>query len=529
MVKAKGAMITSRGRELEAARKLAFSICVQDPQITGTKLVALLKERGHEVNRYTVSTWIARWRKGKGYAQSERPKLIAEMKPIRKLAFSIWVEDPQITGAKLAALLKERGPEVSLSTYYRWLASWKKDKGYAQSERAKLIAEMEPARMLAFSIWSEDPQITGTKLVALLKERGHEVNQNTANSWVDRWRKGKGPDKSEKSKLIAKLEPIRKLAFSIWSEDPQITGTKLVALLKERGHEVKKSTCYYWLSSWKKDKGHAPREKSKLEAILEPSRMFAFSIWSEDPQITGSKLVALLKERGYEVSVSTCYSWVARWGKGRGYARSEKSKLIAEMEPIRKIAFSIWIRDPQIKGSKLEALLKESGHEVGVNTCYYWLSSWGKGKGYAQSERGKFEAQVAAKVAAQLEAKVGAQLEAEVAPEVAEKIEPEIEPEKKAALTWEQIVRAAPDIETLSVLFFQGVMMKMGEKDDAYEVLRQENLNQQQAIADRKRDLVTVTGERNRIMRLYNELLAKKNIGTLTLDQVNHRLVAKRY
>jgi len=175
-----------------------------------------------------------------------------------------------------------------------------------------------------------------------------------------------------------------------------------------------------------------------------------------------------------------------------------------ELEPVRKLAFELWEQDPQIKGDKLAALLKERGHEVNLNTCTTWITRWRKGKGPAPSERDKLEAEITAKVAA------------------------EIEPEKEAALTWEQIVKSAPDIETLSVLFFQGVMKKMGEKDDAYEVLRQENLSLQQAIADLKRELGAVTGERNRMMRDYNELLAKKNIGTLTLDQVTHRLVPKQ-
>jgi len=302
------------------------------------------------------------------------------------------------------------------------------------------------------------------------------------------------------------LAPDRKLARSILSEDPQISGPKLAALLKERGHEVSQSTCYSWVARWRKGQGYAPSERSQLVAGTELARKIAFSIWSENPQIKRPKLMALLKERGHEVSRSTCYSWLGRFRKGQGYARggnghapSERAKLVAEMTPVRKLAFSIWSEDPQINGPKLAALLKERGHEVSQSTCYIWVARWRKGQGYARSERAKLEASVAAKV----------------------------EAKRWEALTWEQIIKSAPDIETLSVLFFQGVMEKMGEKDDAYEVLRQENLSLQQAIADLKRELEEVTGERNRMMRNYNELLAKKTIGTLTLDQTLHRLVPK--
>ena len=117
--------------------------------------------------------------------------------------------------------------------------------------------ELAPVRKTAFELWEQDPQIKGDKLAALLKERGHEVNLNTCNTWITRWRKGKGPAPSERAKLIAEMTPARKLAFSILSENPQIKGTKLLALLKERGHEVSVDTCYSWLNRWKMGLGYA--------------------------------------------------------------------------------------------------------------------------------------------------------------------------------------------------------------------------------------------------------------------------------
>lgn len=46
-------------------------------------------------------------------------------------------------------------------------------------------------------------------------------------------------------------------------------------------------------------------------------------------------------------------------------------------------------------------------------------------------------------------------------------------------------------------------------------------------ISQLKYELGEVTRERNRIMREYNEKIAKLKVGTLTLDQVEHRLIPK--
>ena len=46
-------------------------------------------------------------------------------------------------------------------------------------------------------------------------------------------------------------------------------------------------------------------------------------------------------------------------------------------------------------------------------------------------------------------------------------------------------------------------------------------------ISGLKHELEEVTRERNRLIREWNEKLAKVKVGELTLDQVKHRLIPK--
>lgn len=160
-----------------------------------------------------------------------------------------------------------------------------------------------------------------------------------------------------------------------------------------------------------------------------------------------------------------------------------------EIEPIRKLAFELWEKDSKINSTELCRLLKQHGHDVKKGTCSTWLSRWRGGKGYAKSTEPKREALAPA-------------------------------PAPPPALTWEDIIKAVPDIETLSILTFQGLMKCLEEKDVAYDTLKQENIRLQQEISDLKQ-------EKNQITRKYNELLAEKGIHT-TLKQAQDTIFGKK-
>jgi len=93
--------------------------------------------------------------------------------------------------------------------------------------------------------------------------------------------------------------------------------------------------------------------------------------------------------------------------------------------------------------------------------------------------------------------------------------------------TLEQIIEAAGSVETLSVLFYQGVMRELGRKDAVSHLLKQECIDKDNRIAALKSQLNDVTRERNQIMRDYNEKLARVKVGTVTVDETRHRLIPK--
>ncbi|MBA7545499.1 hypothetical protein ES705_37868 [subsurface metagenome] len=70
-------------------------------------------------------------------------------------------------------------------------------------------------------------------------------------------------------------------------------------------------------------------------------------------------------------------------------------------------------------------------------------------------------------------------------------------------------------------------MEELKRRDSAYDVLKQDCLGKDALISQLKHELGEVTRERNRIMREYNEKIAKLKVGTLTLDQVEHTLIPK--
>lgn len=250
----------------------------------------------------------------------------------------------------------------------------------------------------------------------------------------------------------------------------------------------------------------SPKEMKKKGEELAPIREMAFGIWKANPEIKVKALHSQLKEHGYQVNYYTLRSWVVRWREGKGTEKKGRYDAVKmrergkELAPIRQTAFEIWERTPEIKAVKLQSVLKQYGHEVNYYTCRAWLVKWGKGKGLAKKMK----------------------VEAEPV---------KAEPVKVGEITFAQIVQSAPDIETLGVLLFQGMMQKLEEKDTAYDQLRQENVDQQEIISTLKQDLGRALGDFNRISREYNELVAAKEasqgIASKGLSRVKLTLLSK--
>jgi len=170
--------------------------------------------------------------------------------------------------------------------------------------------------------------------------------------------------------------------------------------------------------------------------------------------------------------------------------------------PARLLAFKLCKENPQITTAELGKALKEKGFEVAKTTYIGWLTRFKKGKSIRT-----FEGKPLLKVV-----KPG-------------KITSAVKP---GEITLEQIIKAVVSVEALSLLFYQGVMKELERRDSAFDVLRQDGLEKDETISRLKHELAEMTKERNRIMREYNEKMAKVKAGTLTLDQVEKKLIPKR-
>ena len=179
----------------------------------------------------------------------------------------------------------------------------------------------------------------------------------------------------------------------------------------------------------------------------------------------------------------------------------ERFKRGRELYPARKMAFSIWTQNQSIFASDLMDRLRENGFDVGRHTCDTWVGRWKRGNGLAGGRGCGPDGKLLR----------SARVRGKVAPPTCsgEVISP-----------WEQIIKSVPSIETLAVLVLDGFMAKLNEKDT-------KTSNLEQALLDTKKALEAMTNDRKEVMRQFNEHLAKEKVGTLTLDQVQHRLIPK--
>jgi len=181
---------------------------------------------------------------------------------------------------------------------------------------------------------------------------------------------------------------------------------------------------------------------------------------------------------------------------------AEKMERGKELTPARLLAFELCKENPQITAAELDKALKEKGFEVSKNTYIGWLTRFKKGKSIRRYG--------------------GKPLLRAVKPsEITTTVKP-------GEITLEQIIKAVGSVEALSLLFYQGVMEELKRRDSAFDVLKQDGLEKDETISQLKHELGEVTRERNRIMREYNEKMAKVKVGTLTLDQVEKKLIPKR-
>ncbi len=234
------------------------------------------------------------------------------------------------------------------------------------------------------------------------------------------------------------------------------------------------------------------RERAKQ---LKPARQFAFNMVKQNPQMTFTELAMALKEKGFEVNKNTTTAYLMRYKKLLRIGPIGKKYKTQKSTPARLLAFKLWEENPRIKGSVLQQLLKEKGLEASRSICYYWLKKFKNGKGVDTHE----EKPVTAEEPSEITSK----------------------------LSLEQIIEAAGSVETLSMLFYQGVMRELGKKDAVYHLLKQECIEKDNTLSSLKNQLDVVTRERNKIMREWNEKLSKVKVGTLTLDESTKRLVPK--
>ena len=224
---------------------------------------------------------------------------------------------------------------------------------------------------------------------------------------------------------------------------------------------------------------------------LKPARELAFKLYQENPQITNAELGQALKEKGFDIIEPTRVAWLVRSRKGSARTHGAKRRMVPKPTPARELAFKLLQENPQITGAKLYQAIKEKGFQTSKSICYYWLKSFKKGKDVGTHE------------------------------------EKPVTAEKPSKFTLEQIIEAAGSVETLSVLFYQGVMREMARKDAVYHILQQECVNKDNKISSLKRLLDEITRDRNRVIKEYNEKLAKVKVGTLTFDETKRRLIRK--
>jgi len=143
--------------------------------------------------------------------------------------------------------------------------------------------ELTPARLLAFELYKENPQITAAELDKALKEKGFEVAKTTSATWLARFKKGrrvrtydgkppKGVEPSEIPTVVKPgeitLEQIIKAAGSVEALSLLFyQGVMEELKRRDAGLDVLKQECLdkdALISQLKHELGEMTRERNRL-------------------------------------------------------------------------------------------------------------------------------------------------------------------------------------------------------------------------------------------------------------------------
>lgn len=234
---------------------------------------------------------------------------------------------------------------------------------------------------------------------------------------------------------------------------------------------------------------------------LAPIRARVFELCNRG--ITSPKAISM-RLVGLDVNYNTIAGWIRKWKRGKGLKKIT-NRMPSKQNQLKKARFTtyeIWEKNPEINVAELGIELRNLGFRVKNNTRRTWLKRFNSGaipKGYKIKQ-----ATPIARITTQPVAEVGLDKP-----------------------TWEQIVEACPDTETLGLILVNGFITIAKERDELRLNVVPDLKFAREEIAELIRKISEITQERDRIIKIHNEQVAKKRIGHLTIDQVQHRLIPK--
>lgn len=161
----------------------------------------------------------------------------------------------------------------------------------------------------------------------------------------------------------------------------------------------------------------------------------------------------------------------------------EKLQRGKELEPTRRLAFKIWQENPNIHSAVLKKKLNWLGHDVAKGTCSTWVLRWNKGKGYARVTKPKRVVRI---------------------------VRPRIRKKPEKPITWEQIVKACPDIEQLGLIVVNGLFKELSDQKEENRSLRTQHLNDSEEIETLNQNLEELREDRKQVMAQLNHYILKE-------------------
>jgi len=158
----------------------------------------------------------------------------------------------------------------------------------------------------------------------------------------------------------------------------------------------------------------------------------------------------------------------------------DTAKRARELEPIRRAAFNIWKEHSEITGAELRKMLGDLANGCPRHSPATWVNRWRSGGGYAR--------------------KVRQSTSSPPIPTLPE-------------LTWEQVLKACPNTETISILVVDGLFAKIKEWSDralTAEASLKELSKHHENLKTMNQGLMV---EFNQLMSKHNEMVAKVKSG----------------